>query len=87
MPYAPEMGCDGTAIWHRLLALNTAATRRRNARVSAVAQKPGGMLSVADEYLSEHNPDARLAMYGQELNDLSYAICKADMLIRGQDPQ
>ncbi|QGX99732.1 SAM-dependent DNA methyltransferase [Roseovarius faecimaris] len=45
----------------------------------------GGMLSVADEYLSEHNPDARLTMYGQELNDLSYAICKADMLIKGQD--
>ena len=45
----------------------------------------GGMLSVADEYLSEHNPDARLTMSGQELNDLSYAICKADMLIKGQD--
>lgn len=45
----------------------------------------GGMLSVADEYLSEHNPNARLTMYGQELNDLSYAICKADMLIKGQD--
>lgn len=45
----------------------------------------GGMLSVADEYLAEHNPGARLTMYGQELNDLSYAICKADMLIKGQD--
>jgi type I restriction enzyme M protein len=45
----------------------------------------GGMLSVADEYLAEHNPQARLTMFGQELNDLSYAICKADMLIKGQD--
>ena len=45
----------------------------------------GGMLSVADEHLSEYNPDARLVMYGQELNDESYAICKADMLIKGQD--
>ncbi|MFN3191267.1 MAG: N-6 DNA methylase [Aureliella sp.] len=45
----------------------------------------GGMLSVADEHLSGHNPDARLVMYGQELNDESYAICKADMLIKGQD--
>src|SRR5476651_595619 len=45
----------------------------------------GGMLSVAGEYLSEHNPDARLTMFGQELNDESYAICKADMLIKGQD--
>jgi type I restriction enzyme M protein len=45
----------------------------------------GGMLSVAGEYLTEHNPQARLTMYGQELNDESYAICKADMLIKGQD--
>lgn len=45
----------------------------------------GGMLSVADEYLREHNPAARLTMFGQELNDESYAICKADMLIKGQD--
>jgi type I restriction enzyme M protein len=45
----------------------------------------GGMLSVAGEYLAEHNPQARLTMYGQELNDESYAICKADMLIKGQD--
>ncbi len=45
----------------------------------------GGMLSVAGEYLLEHNPQARLTMYGQELNDESYAICKADMLIKGQD--
>jgi type I restriction enzyme M protein len=45
----------------------------------------GGMLSVAGEYLEEHNPDARLTMFGQELNPESYAICKADMLIKGQD--
>ena len=45
----------------------------------------GGMLSVAAEHLMEHNPAARLTLYGQELNDESYAICKADMLIRGQD--
>lgn len=45
----------------------------------------GGMLSVADEYLMEHNPTARLVMFGQELNPESYAICKADMLIKGQD--
>jgi type I restriction enzyme M protein len=45
----------------------------------------GGMLSVADEYLAALNPKARLTMFGQELNDESYAICKADMLIKGQD--
>jgi type I restriction enzyme M protein len=45
----------------------------------------GGMLSVADEHLASLNPGARLVMYGQELNPESYAICKADMLIKGQD--
>ena len=45
----------------------------------------GGMLSVAGEHLAEINPEARLVMFGQELNDESYAICKADMLIKGQD--
>jgi len=45
----------------------------------------GGMLSVAGEYLLEHNSAARLTLFGQELNDESYAICKADMLIKGQD--
>jgi type I restriction enzyme M protein len=45
----------------------------------------GGMLSVAEEHLRSLNPNARLVMYGQELNNESYAICKADMLIKGQD--
>jgi type I restriction enzyme M protein len=45
----------------------------------------GGMLSVAEDHLNGQNPDARLVMYGQELNGESYAICKADMLIKGQD--
>ncbi|MEZ6081900.1 MAG: N-6 DNA methylase [Pirellulaceae bacterium] len=45
----------------------------------------GGMLSVSEEHLSSLNPDGRLVMYGQELNGESYAICKADMLIKGQD--
>ena len=45
----------------------------------------GGMLSVAGEHLASLNPDARLVMFGQELNPESYAICKADMLIKGQD--
>lgn len=45
----------------------------------------GGMLSVAEEHLTGLNPEARLVMHGQELNGESYAICKADMLIKGQD--
>lgn len=45
----------------------------------------GGMLSVAEERLLERNPKARLALYGQEINDQSYAICKSDMIAKGQD--
>ncbi|KVJ92386.1 type I restriction-modification system subunit M [Enterobacter asburiae] len=45
----------------------------------------GGFLSCGMEYLHELNPAARLATFGQELNPESYAICKADMLIKGQD--
>jgi type I restriction enzyme M protein len=45
----------------------------------------GGMLSIAEEYLNELNPDAQLELFGQELNPESYAICKSDMLIKGQN--
>ena len=45
----------------------------------------GGMLSVAEEHLKALNPAARLVIHGQELNPESYAICKADMLIKGQE--
>jgi len=45
----------------------------------------GGMLSVAEEHLAKLNPAATLTMSGQELIEESYAICKADMLIKGQD--
>ena len=44
----------------------------------------GGMLSVAEEYLRELNPDAELILFGQELNPESYAICNSDMLIKNQ---
>ena len=45
----------------------------------------GGMLSVADEHLASLNPDARLVMFGQELNPESYAICGSDLMIKGED--
>lgn len=45
----------------------------------------GGMLSVADQHLAELNADATLVPFGQEWNEESYAICKADLLIKGQD--
>ncbi len=46
----------------------------------------GGMLSVAESYLRELNPKATLKVFGQEINPESYAVCKSDMLIKGQDP-
>ena len=45
----------------------------------------GGMLSVAQEYLHKLNASATLLPYGQEINDETFAICKADMLIKGND--
>ena len=45
----------------------------------------GGMLSVAEDYLRELNPDARLEVFGQELNAETYAICRSDMMLKGQD--
>jgi len=45
----------------------------------------GGMLSVAEEYLRELNPDARLTVFGQDYNSQAYAICGSDMLIKGHD--
>ncbi|WP_201624074.1 type I restriction-modification system subunit M [Psychrobacter immobilis] len=45
----------------------------------------GGFLSSGMEYVLELNPDAVMRTYGQELNPESYAICKADMLIKGQE--
>lgn len=47
----------------------------------------GGMLSVGQNILAGINPQAKLVLFGQELNDESYAICKADMLIKGQNPK
>ncbi len=43
----------------------------------------GGMLSVASEYLHKMNSGAKLIGFGQELNDQTFAICKADILIKG----
>ncbi len=45
----------------------------------------GGMLSEADKYLREHNRDSRPILYGQDMNDESWAVCKSDMLLKGDD--
>jgi len=45
----------------------------------------GGMLSVAEDHIRSFNPDAVVAVYGQELNDETYAVCRSDMMVKGQD--
>jgi type I restriction enzyme M protein len=45
----------------------------------------GGMLSIAEDHLRKLNPNARLEVFGQELNDETYAICRSDMMLKGQD--
>jgi type I restriction enzyme M protein len=45
----------------------------------------GGMLSVAEDHLRTLNPGARLEVFGQELNPETYAICRSDMMLKGQD--
>lgn len=56
-----------------------------NRSVYDPAAGTGGMLTAAEEHLHQMNPGANLAGFGQELNAESYAICKADMLMKGHD--
>ena len=45
----------------------------------------GGMLSASEEYLREHNAQSRPILYGQDYNEESWAVCKSDMLIKGEN--
>lgn len=45
----------------------------------------GGMLSVASKYIKDMNPNAQVEVFGQEINNQSYAICKSDILIKGEE--
>ncbi|MBO4210008.1 type I restriction-modification system subunit M [Micromonospora echinofusca] len=47
----------------------------------------GGMLSAAEEHITALNPSATVTVFGQELNPESWAICRSDMMIKGQDPE
>ncbi len=47
----------------------------------------GGMLTESEHFANEINPDATFHLYGQEVSPETYAICKADMLIKGEDPE
>ena len=47
----------------------------------------GGMLSVCEEYLHRMNASTEIIAFGQELNDQTFAICKSDMLIKGNNAE
>jgi type I restriction enzyme M protein len=47
----------------------------------------GGMLSVAEHYIRELNSEASPILYGQDFNDEAWAVCKSDMLIKGEDAE
>ena len=47
----------------------------------------GGMLSVAEEYMHQMNASTEIMAFGQEINDQTFAICKADMLIKGDNAE
>ncbi len=81
--------CEVIRLMVNLLFVNDKNILRKKGIVKTLydpAGGTGGMLSVAEEYVHELNPDARLEVFGQEINPESYAICKSDMLIKGQNP-
>ncbi|MFF2436990.1 N-6 DNA methylase [Streptomyces sp. NPDC058107] len=47
----------------------------------------GGMLSAMDDHIESKNEHATVEVYGQELNPESWAICRSDLMIKGQDPE
>lgn len=47
----------------------------------------GGMLSVAEKYIRDLNADAQPTLFGQDWNDEAWAVCKSDMLIKGEDAE
>ena len=47
----------------------------------------GGMLSVAEDYLREHNSEALPHLYGQDWNNEAWAVCRSDMLIKGENAE
>ncbi len=71
-----------------LLFITDDDTLARRAAIKTIldpACGTGGMLSVAEEHLRSLNPEAKLEVFGQELNAETYAICRSDMMLKGQD--
>lgn len=71
---------------HMLLNFDNAMLSSKEARtIYDPACGTGGMLSIASEYIKKHNSSAAFLCFGQEINPETYAIAKADMLIKGEN--
>ena len=71
---------------HILLNFDNAMLSSKEARtIYDPAFGTGGMLSIASEYIKKHNSSAAFLCFGQEINPETYAIAKADMLIKGEN--
>ena len=71
---------------HILLSFDNAMLSSKEARtIYDPACGTGGMLSIASEYIKKHNSSAAFLCFGQEINPETYAIAKADMLIKGEN--
>lgn len=74
------------------LMVNLLLTPEQNLRRSHVVKTiydpacgTGGMLSVAEKYIRDLNSNANPLLYGQDWNDEAWAVCRSDMLIKGED--
>ena len=79
----------------RLLVSLLFAEHREEARGQGVIRSifdpccgTGGMLTIGKDYFREQiNPDADIRLLGQEINPQTFAVCKSDMLVTGEDPE
>ena len=82
--YTPREGIE--LMGHILLNFDNAMLSSKEARtIYDPACGTGGMLSIASEYIKKHNSSAAFLCFGQEINPETYAIAKADMLIKGEN--
>jgi type I restriction enzyme M protein len=66
---------------------DAALTEGGAVRILDPACGTGGMLSEAERHITDQNPAMKVWCYGQELNPETYAICRSDMMLKGQAPE
>ena len=78
---------DVVKLMTELLFAEEEETSGSNKLVYDPACGTGGMLTSCQEFINKSNPDIDVVLYGQEINDEIYAICKADMLMKGENAE